>query len=100
MNHACDYSMEANNLLSSIITYDETSPLLFRDESKDNLNNTHPLTYQKSLLLETLQGLSTVNAIDMLNNNSSTKQSSCKDAIMLIRKFQLDGGANNAVNPT
>ena len=45
-NHACDYDMCTNNLLSSITTYDDSSPLLFRDDSKYDLDNMHPLTYQ------------------------------------------------------
>ena len=63
LNHTYDYAMHTKNLLSSIITYDDSSHLLFRDESKDELGNMHPLTYQTYLLLETLQGLSTIDVI-------------------------------------
>ena len=73
MNHACDYALLANHVLSSTITYYYTIPLIFCDEPKHDTNSMHPLSYRQSLFLETLQGLSTVNAINVINNNSVTK---------------------------
>ena len=97
MNHVCDYDVQANALLSSVIKYDDTSPLLFRDETNDNISNLYPLSYYKSLLLDTLQGLSTANIINVLNNNQSAKKLTCKDAVMLLRNYQLDGGSNKSI---
>ena len=44
IDHICNYSMQANTLLSSVVTHDEDMPLLFRDKTNDNIENIQPFT--------------------------------------------------------
>ena len=76
--------------------HDDAHPLLFRDETSDNVENIYLLSYLQSLLLYTLQGLSTVNVINVLNSNKRAKKLACKDSIALLRNCQLDSGANKS----
>ena len=66
--------MQINAFLSSVITYDDVSPLLFHDETKGKIDNLHPLSRSQSFLLDTFQGLSKVSVMDFLNNNQSVKK--------------------------
>ena len=89
--HTCDYVLEANAMLSSIVTIDESEPPFFTCPVPE-YNCYFPLTQAQDSLLTTLQGLSTVDVIHTLNNNPSSRILSCKDTVMLMQARQVDGG--------
>ena len=43
-----------------------------------------------------MEGLSSVNIINTLNNDKSAKNLSCKDTVILLKHSQLDSGANKS----
>ena len=84
-NHTYDYDMQAKTRLSSVMMHEESSPLLFRDQTNDNVDNINTLSHSQSLLIDTLKGLSTVDIINVLNNNKVENQLTCKDTIVLLK---------------
>ena len=97
MMRSCDYTMKANELLSSVITHDNTSTLLFCDETNDNISSMIPSFHPRTMLLGTLEGLSTINIMNVLNNNQSTKTITCKETVVLLNNCQLDGRENKYI---
>ena len=83
LNYSYDYAMTADVILSSVLTHDATMPLLF--SSKPDLQqHTHPLSNSHSNLLTTLKSLPTVNMLNVININSSSKLSR-HDTVILIQ---------------
>lgn len=76
--HTCDFSLEANMMLSSLVTYDDTKPLLFPSKP-DTRECVFFITEKQNNLLNALQSLSAKDIICTLNNNPSLRQSSQKD---------------------
>ena len=95
--HTCDCVMESNAMLSSIVSYDDTEPLLFPSPAEKSVECTFPLTKSQDQPLTTLKSLSTVDILNALSSNPSSRKLKYRDTIMLLQARQIDGGANKSM---
>ena len=90
--HTCDCVIESNAMLSSIVTYDDAELLLFPSPAEKSVECTFPLTKSQDQLLTTLNSLNTVDILNTLSSDPSSRELKCRDTIMLLQARQIDGG--------
>ena len=82
--------MEANAMLSSLISIDESAPLFF-PTIEHKLNCSFLLIQSQDKLLLTLQHLDTIGVINTLNSNPSAYTFKCQDTVIFLQARQIDG---------
>ena len=92
MSHSCDYTLQANALLSSVFSHDGSEPLLFPSPPKSSINCILAMSKHQTTLLSTLEHTSTVDIINALNNNFTSRKLTCRDTLVLMKHRQMDGG--------
>ena len=89
--HSCDHVLEANAMLSSINSSSNPKPPLL-ETKPETTDYFYPLMHAQHELLNVLRHLDTVDTINTLNDNASTRHLTCSNTIMLMQARQIDGG--------
>ena len=89
IDHNCYYATQGKVLLRSVIKCNNSSTLLFPDTTHDRIENVCALSHSHNLLLCTLNGLRTVDVINVINNKNGTKKLTFKRNHGAIKKLSV-----------